>query len=306
YLIVICSPNSARSEWVSNEVKAFIEMGRLDRIIPLIVDGTPHSYTDRDPVDAFEDECFPKSLRQYTKEHPEDELLGVSIPEVGKEKALVRIVSKMLGVGFDSLWDRHKRLKRRKTSVICAAVALAVGAVVATWMMNKPFDADVVVAEGGAVNSSLPQIKDVVVRLDLGSEVKVDTLSSLGGDVVFRNIPARFKGKEVHFTLEAPHCEILDTTLALQKSNNVAIRRDPSVYGHICAKLYSFTSERPARDVKVRIAGIEATTDNDGVFEIDVPIESQAASYTIESEAVTLLENTIYMPCQSTAVIEVK
>lgn len=39
YLIVICSPNSAQSEYVNDEVKYFIELGRLGRIIPLIIEG---------------------------------------------------------------------------------------------------------------------------------------------------------------------------------------------------------------------------------------------------------------------------
>ena len=37
YLIVICSPSSARSPWVNDEVKAFIAQGKSDKIIPFIV-----------------------------------------------------------------------------------------------------------------------------------------------------------------------------------------------------------------------------------------------------------------------------
>lgn len=52
YLIVICSPNSARSPWVNKEIQTFIDLGREDRIIPFIIDGTPFS-------DDEETECFP-------------------------------------------------------------------------------------------------------------------------------------------------------------------------------------------------------------------------------------------------------
>ena len=41
YLIVICSPESASSKWVSEEVKVFKTLGREDRILCLIVDGEP-------------------------------------------------------------------------------------------------------------------------------------------------------------------------------------------------------------------------------------------------------------------------
>ena len=41
YLIVICSPNAAQSEWVNEEVRIFKSLGREDRVLCLIVDGEP-------------------------------------------------------------------------------------------------------------------------------------------------------------------------------------------------------------------------------------------------------------------------
>src|SRR5580700_10569510 len=38
-LIVICSPNGARSQWVNEEIRAFTALGRRDRIQCLIVGG---------------------------------------------------------------------------------------------------------------------------------------------------------------------------------------------------------------------------------------------------------------------------
>ena len=43
YLIVVCSPLSAQSEWVNKEVETFIDMGKTDFIIPFIIVGEPHS-----------------------------------------------------------------------------------------------------------------------------------------------------------------------------------------------------------------------------------------------------------------------
>lgn len=48
YLIVICSPRSARAEWVGQEITYFQELGRGKNIIPLIVDGEPHAATKRE------------------------------------------------------------------------------------------------------------------------------------------------------------------------------------------------------------------------------------------------------------------
>ena len=43
YLIVLCSPNAAKSEWVNKEVEVFMSMGRTSNIIPFIIDGIPFS-----------------------------------------------------------------------------------------------------------------------------------------------------------------------------------------------------------------------------------------------------------------------
>ena len=110
FLIVICSQSSAQSDWVSKEVQSFIDLGRYANIIPLMIGEGQN--------------CFPKSLRDYTSLNPEQELLGVSIPEVGKDKAFIRIVSKMLGVSFDSLWKRDVRQRKRKKMTIFTISAL--------------------------------------------------------------------------------------------------------------------------------------------------------------------------------------
>src|SRR5258705_2102546 len=59
-LIVVCSPRSAASRWVNEEVLAFKRLGRADRIFCLIVDGEPNA-TDL-PGRAAE-ECFGEPLR---------------------------------------------------------------------------------------------------------------------------------------------------------------------------------------------------------------------------------------------------
>ena len=101
FLIVVCSPESARSEWVNKEVDFFIQNGREDQIIPLIVAGKPDAADEKE-------QCFVPALRNLKKE-----ILGISIPELGAEKALVKVVAKMLSLKFDQLWQRHERQKRK-------------------------------------------------------------------------------------------------------------------------------------------------------------------------------------------------
>ena len=103
YLIVLCSPSSAASSWISEEVLYFISLGRIDRIIPFIIDGEPLSDTP-----ALE--CYPEGLRSL-----EDfTLLGANIQEIGKNAAFLKLVSILLDVRFGRLVDREKQRKRRE------------------------------------------------------------------------------------------------------------------------------------------------------------------------------------------------
>ena len=129
YLILICSRNSARSEWVNNEVQTFIDMGRTDMIIPFIIEDTTN------PAITVED-CFPRAI----KDLPADkELLGVNINEMGRDAAAVKVVAHMFGLKFDDLWQRHERERKRRRYVITSAITVFALAVlgVATWIGHQ-------------------------------------------------------------------------------------------------------------------------------------------------------------------------
>ncbi len=129
FLIVICSPNSANSEWVSREIDHFRQMGRGERIIPFIVEGHPHA---GEPSR----ECYPSALRESG-----DELLGVSVPELKQEPALVKVVAAILGLKFDQLWQRHKRRERQRTLCLAAALCtlcfMTLGGLALLWDYNR-------------------------------------------------------------------------------------------------------------------------------------------------------------------------
>ena len=66
---------------------------------------------------------FPSALRGG-----DETMLGVSVEELGKEKAVVKVVAKLLGLKFDRLWDRHRRRQRQQRIVrglMAAALFLA-------------------------------------------------------------------------------------------------------------------------------------------------------------------------------------
>jgi len=126
FLVVLCSPSSAASSWVNEEVKHFIELGRTERIIPLVIEGEPFS---TDP----KKEAFPPVLREM-----EQELIGISVAKYGRWDAFLRVVASLLGVRYDQLAMRDKK-RTRARKIIAAAVGLtaAVGLACGVWY-NAP------------------------------------------------------------------------------------------------------------------------------------------------------------------------
>jgi WD40 repeat protein len=61
-LVVLCSPRSAQSRYVEEEVRIFKELGRCAAVLALIIDGEPNATDAGSP----ERECFPHALRYGT------------------------------------------------------------------------------------------------------------------------------------------------------------------------------------------------------------------------------------------------
>ena len=112
-LVVICSPASAASHWVNEEILAFRKHAENRKIIPFIVDGEPES-------DDPGLECYPEALRSGGR-HP----LGSNVKEIGKDKAFLKLASILLDVRFNRLVDREKQ-RRRRTALIAGITALVV------------------------------------------------------------------------------------------------------------------------------------------------------------------------------------
>ena len=115
-LIVICSPNAARSKWVDEEIRTFIALGRERYIRLIIVDGEPHS---PDP----ERECLPPSLARDGA--PEPLAADVRKQADGKQAAKLKILAGVLGVPYDDL--RQREAQRRQRRLAALAVAATIG-----------------------------------------------------------------------------------------------------------------------------------------------------------------------------------
>lgn len=298
HLIVICSPNSAKSEWVGKEIEYFHGLGRTDNIHFFIVDGVPHS---GDP----DTECFNPIVKTLGM----PEILGANIhekihrrPWLNKERAYVQLISKMLGIDFDTIWQRHKR------RLISIGIAWAVGilAVLAilglVWMTNQPFNAQIGLNETSIHNDQLPPLHDAVVTLTLNNETKEDTIQVMNQAALFTNIPHRFLDQMVHVKFTAPDFMPLDTTVKLTRDVKLDIRRDETIYGDVRFTLWNNATETNIPNCTVEIAGQKVTSDANGKVRLTVPLEEQQRRYHIKAPF-DLQGDSIYMPCGEDDVI---
>ncbi|HYJ89381.1 MAG TPA: TIR domain-containing protein [Pyrinomonadaceae bacterium] len=140
YLIVLCSPESRRSEWVSKEISWMVDHRGLDCILPAVTKGT-------DPAQS-PDECFPAQLSAAGLHKARlwyDLRSWGNTPVAGKvrdaEDELVRLASDLLD--WDAaqngqlapLWLREqlKRRRRQATLAIGVAAVLILAAALVIW-----------------------------------------------------------------------------------------------------------------------------------------------------------------------------
>lgn len=147
YLIVICSPNSARStadgnHYVDWEVQEFIKIHGLeyakDHILPVIIEGEiSHNTKDN--------ECFTPTL--YTLgddflshnfpilDYGEDNTLGKD----AKNDFILKILSFILQVKYSVLNDRYQKAQRKRRHIILGA-ALALVAVLSVFLAFSTYE----------------------------------------------------------------------------------------------------------------------------------------------------------------------
>ena len=257
FLILICSEHSASSQWVSEEARAFVEMGRLDRIIPVILPSG----------DTSERELFPIFLREYFVKNPDKELLGINIGEVGKEKALIRIVSKMLGVSFDSLWKRY--LRKKRTRIISATfLSLILAAIAYLFAIPVNLDIDVSMQKG-----ILPFGEDLVLRVD--SARYLSSPQNPHFDII--RIPGYKRLSDIRITLKSEYFNPIDTIIptgfGLRKNINLRMYRD-NTFALYKGIVYD-PDMNPLEGVEVKVGDSFSRTDSAGAFSISIPLDKQ-------------------------------
>lgn len=119
-LVVICSPAAAQSPWVKEEIKAYKELGRADRIYALIVDGDPQS---SDPAE----QCFPTTLVDLDDGSTLEPLAAdVRKWADGKVLAKLKLIAGILGIRLDELRRREMLRRRRRMTAVAVGVSTVV------------------------------------------------------------------------------------------------------------------------------------------------------------------------------------
>ncbi|WP_232309589.1 toll/interleukin-1 receptor domain-containing protein [Luteibacter yeojuensis] len=128
-LLVVCSPDAARSRWVDEEIRTYQRLGGGERIFCLVVAGEPNA--SRTPGREAE-ECFPPSLRLRCDGDGNvlDDVIEPLAADVrpggdGKADARYKLVAGMLGLDLDTL-KRRALQRRARRAMALAAVALAI------------------------------------------------------------------------------------------------------------------------------------------------------------------------------------
>lgn len=118
HLIVICSPRTPESRWVDAEIRRFQALGRGNRILAILIEGTPET-------------AFPSALRlPRTAGPPTEPLAADARPRPGlslrerRRTALLRTAAAILGCGYDELRQREAERARVRQRAVLFGLAL--------------------------------------------------------------------------------------------------------------------------------------------------------------------------------------
>lgn len=149
YLVIVCSPEAARSAWVAREIVEFKKLHGDARVLALIAAGEPFA----SGIPGREaDECFPGALRFSLG--PDGRPDGAPLEPMaadlrprrdGLRLATLKLVAGMLGagVGVDALVRRDDRRRIRRMAMVSAAsvAAMAVMAVLTVMAVRARTEA---------------------------------------------------------------------------------------------------------------------------------------------------------------------
>ena len=142
-MIVVCSPDAVRSEWVEKEIIDFTKLGKGRRILAVVVRGEPNAAARGL---AAENEALPRALRFHVEadgaisSKPADPLWIDRRESVAdRQQMFLRIVGALLGLqSLDDLILRERQAERRRRlvaqGIAASMTVLAILASGAGWL----------------------------------------------------------------------------------------------------------------------------------------------------------------------------
>ena len=174
FLIVICSPASARSKWVNEEIRQFKLMHGADKVLALVVNGVPNA-----ALETAEQECFAPALKFVVA--PSGELTDVPSEPIaadlrksgdGKRLAKLKLISGLTALRLDDLVQREAaRHIRTLVQISAASVFAAVFAVgLSIYANDRRLEADaqrtIAVQESATARAVSDFLEDTFIRGD--------------------------------------------------------------------------------------------------------------------------------------------
>jgi MTH538 TIR-like domain (DUF1863). len=221
-LIVICSPRSAVSHWVNEEVLAFKRLGRSEHVFCLIADGEPNA---NELPDREAEECFAKALRftidakgELTDQPTEPIAADARTGKDGKTNAKLKLIAGMLDLDFDALKRRELKRRYRRMAAL-AMLALIVMALTTTLAITAMIARHAAVVASHAAERRQKQAEDLVGFM-LGD------LSDKLNDVHRLDIMQSVDDKAMAYFASLPTADVTDEALtqrvnALEKIGSV-------------------------------------------------------------------------------------
>jgi len=235
-LIVICSPASANSHWVNEEIRAFQQLGRGDRILCLIVDGVPNASSL--PGQAYK-ECFAPALRRadMPRDAAGEHLTEPIAPDVrddagGKSSARLKLIAGMLGIGFDML-KRRDQQRRMRRMVAVTGLALMVTLVTSTLAVTAMFARHAADTARKTAERRQKQAEGLINFMlgDLN-----DKLTEVGRLDIMQSVDDR----AMAYFASLPVADVTDQSLALRATGLQKIGQVRMDQGHLGKALQSF------------------------------------------------------------------
>lgn len=237
-LLVICSPRSAESRYVNEEIRIFKQLGRADRIFCLIVDGEPNA---SDIAGREIEECFAPALRfssdageSPTQRRSEPIAADARPGKDGRNNAKLKLIAGMLDVGFDALKHRDQQRRVRRMVAITSLSLVAM-------LVTTALAIDAVIARKSAVIA-----RHAAERRQKQAENLVDFILGDLDDKLRQvqrlDILEAADDQAMKYFQSLPTTDVTDQALAqrakaLQKIGSIRIDQ-----GHLPAALESYTS----------------------------------------------------------------